>query len=180
MDSLTKLQLFNLISQDIAMMKRQANEESEQTVTTLLPGTVSMALSYLSRCRREFAKVAHIRGRILIISGSKEPSIPLATMQMNVFQAAARMGVAIDVCALELDASYMLRHAANITGGFYFSTSNFDTLGGVLLGLFLVSPHVRQHLNYPAQPQADLRAMCFCHSQLVEMGFVCSSCLAGG
>ncbi|XP_017856109.1 PREDICTED: general transcription factor IIH subunit 3-like [Drosophila arizonae] len=176
-ESLTRLRLFNLISQDITVMKRQTKAEEEQTVTALLPGTVAMVLSYLSRCRREVAKVAHIRGRILIVTGSKEPPIPLAAMQMNVFQVAARMGVVIDVCALELESSYMMRHAADITGGYYFSTSNFDTLSGVLLGLFLASPDVRQHLNYPIQPQADLRAMCFCHSKLVEMGFVCSCCL---
>ncbi|TDG52096.1 hypothetical protein AWZ03_001377 [Drosophila navojoa] len=179
-EDLTRLRLFNLISQEIARLKCQATEETEQTVTTLLPGAVGVVLSYLNRCRREIAKVANIRGRILIVSGSKEPSVPLATMQMNVFHAAAKMGVTIDVCALELESSYMLRHAADITGGYYYSTSNFDALSTFLLGLFLPSPHVRQHLNYPVQPQADLRAMCFCHNKFVELGFVCTSCLAGG
>lgn len=177
-ESLTKLRLCNLLTQDMHRMAREARQANKQMVTALLPGTVGMALSYLSRCKREASKVMQLNGRILIVSGSMEPSIQLANKHMNVFQAAAKTGVVIDVCALELDSSYMLRHAADITGGFYFGTSDFEALGMNLLCLFLMSPKARHHINYPKQPQADLRAVCFCHNKLIEIGFACSSCMA--
>ncbi|XP_064551467.1 general transcription factor IIH subunit 3-like [Drosophila montana] len=72
----------------------------------------------------------------------------------------------------------MMRHAANITGGFYFGTSEFKALGMNLPCLFLMPPQRRHHFNYPKQPPTDLRAVCYCRNKLIEIGFAYRNCLS--
>lgn len=150
----------------------------KQTSASLLSGSISMALTYVNRRKREATNAMQVNSRILIVSGSMESRVQSTNLRMSVFPVAAKMGVAIDVCALELDTSYMLRQATEITGGFYFGTSDFDALGMKLLCLFLMPPQGRHHLNYPKQPPTDLRAICNCHNKFIEIGFACSSCLS--
>jgi len=156
----------------------ESNSQTKSFSTNLLCGSVSMALAYINRCKREASKAIKINASILIVSGSKEPSSQNINKEMNMFLVAAKMGVAIDVCALEVDTSYMLRHSTEITGGFYFGTNDFDALGLNLICLFLMPPQGRHQLNYPKQPPMDSRAICKCHNKFIEIGFACSSCLS--
>lgn len=43
---------------------------------------------------------------------------------------------------------------------------------------FLPGVVVRKLLHLPGQEQIDLRAACFCHKKIVDIGYVCSICLS--
>lgn len=43
---------------------------------------------------------------------------------------------------------------------------------------FLPGPMARKQLNQPTQDQVDLRAACFCHRRIIDIGYVCSVCLS--
>lgn len=43
---------------------------------------------------------------------------------------------------------------------------------------FLPGPTARRNLNQPKQEHVDLRAACFCHRKIVDIGYVCSVCLS--
>ena len=44
--------------------------------------------------------------------------------------------------------------------------------------LFLPDPSIRSKLTLPPRAQVDYRAACFCHRQLIDIGYVCSVCLS--
>ena len=43
---------------------------------------------------------------------------------------------------------------------------------------FLSPPSIRKVLAAPTQDKIDFRAACFCHKNIVDIGFVCSVCLS--
>lgn len=43
---------------------------------------------------------------------------------------------------------------------------------------FLSPPLIRKVLTVPTQDKIDFRAACFCHKNIVDIGFVCSVCLS--
>lgn len=43
---------------------------------------------------------------------------------------------------------------------------------------FLPGIGARRYLQLPTQEQIDLRAACFCHKKIVDIGYVCSVCLS--
>lgn len=43
---------------------------------------------------------------------------------------------------------------------------------------FLPPPGLRQLMSVPTQDKIDFRAACFCHKNIVDIGFVCSVCLS--
>lgn len=43
---------------------------------------------------------------------------------------------------------------------------------------FLPPPGLRQMISVPTQDKIDFRAACFCHKNIVDIGFVCSVCLS--
>lgn len=43
---------------------------------------------------------------------------------------------------------------------------------------FLPPPSIRKTLAVPTQDKVDFRAACFCHKNIVDIGFVCSVCLS--
>lgn len=43
---------------------------------------------------------------------------------------------------------------------------------------FLSPPSIRKILSVPTQDKVDFRAACFCHKNIVDIGFVCSVCLS--
>lgn len=44
--------------------------------------------------------------------------------------------------------------------------------------VFLPDPLVRDKLTLPPKDQVDYRAACFCHRNLIDVGYVCSVCLS--
>lgn len=43
---------------------------------------------------------------------------------------------------------------------------------------FLAPPAIRKVIAVPTQDKIDFRAACFCHKNIVDIGFVCSVCLS--
>ena len=44
--------------------------------------------------------------------------------------------------------------------------------------IFLPDRETRSKLNLPKRTAVDFRAACFCHRQLIDVGYVCSVCLS--
>lgn len=42
----------------------------------------------------------------------------------------------------------------------------------------LPPPSIRSMMTVPTQDRVDFRAACFCHKDIIDIGFVCSVCLS--
>ena len=97
---------------------------------------------------------------------------------MNVFFTAQKLNILIDACMLDRD-SGLLQQGADMTNGKYIRVNKLDSLLQFLLWTFLPDTSLRGgQLSLPTATKVDYRAACFCHRQLVDIGFVCSVCLS--
>uniref|UniRef100_A0A4W3JNL1 General transcription factor IIH subunit 3 n=1 Tax=Callorhinchus milii TaxID=7868 RepID=A0A4W3JNL1_CALMI len=96
---------------------------------------------------------------------------------MNVIFAAQKQNILIDACVLDSD-SGLLQQACDITGGVYLRVPQTLSLTQYLLWVFLPDPEHRAQLVLPPPVHVDYRAACFCHRNLIEIGYVCSVCLS--
>lgn len=87
-----------------------------------------------------------------------------------------------------------LQQAAHLTGGSYLYLERREALlqylvvsGSVLLSIyfsyafqmsFLPPPSIRLIIGVPTLEKIDFRAACFCHKNIIDIGFVCSVCLS--
>ncbi|XP_023298919.2 general transcription factor IIH subunit 3 [Lucilia cuprina] len=147
-----------------------------QPTESLLAGSMSMALCYISRIQRNSAAGVKIHSRILVLTGSNECASQYMTY-MNVFFTAQKLGIVLDVCALDKSLS-LLQQGCDITGGQYLRLTQLDGLLQYLLWVFLPDPQMRQKLVLPPPTKVDYRAACFCHRELIDIGYVCSVCLS--
>lgn len=115
--------------------------------------------------------------RILILSVSPDLAtayIPL----MNAIFSAQKLRVTLDVCKLFGPDTVFLQQAAHLTGGSYIYLERRDALLQYLIMSHLPPPSIRAALAVPTQDRIDFRAACFCHKNIVDIGFVCSICLS--
>ena len=140
---------------------------------SLVAGGLCMALSYINRYLNERE---NRKARILVLTASGAASVHYMNY-MNAFFTAQRLGVTIDSCVLERD-SGLLQQGSDITGGRYFRLDKIEKFLQVLMWLFLPNIDQRSQLGLPTPSNVDYRAACFCHRQLVDVGFVCSVCLS--
>uniref|UniRef100_A0A3P9HD90 General transcription factor IIH subunit 3 n=1 Tax=Oryzias latipes TaxID=8090 RepID=A0A3P9HD90_ORYLA len=96
---------------------------------------------------------------------------------MNVIFAAQKQNILIDACVLDSD-SGLLQQACDITGGLYLKIPQKLALAQYLLWVFLPDSEQRSQLVLPPPAHVDYRAACFCHRNLIEIGYVCSVCLS--
>ncbi|XP_062360307.1 general transcription factor IIH subunit 3 isoform X3 [Cinclus cinclus] len=68
--------------------------------------------------------------------------------------------------------------ACDITGGIYLKVPHMPSLLQYLLWVFLPDQEQRSQLVLPPPVHVDYRAACFCHRNLIEIGYVCSVCLS--
>ncbi|XP_074776895.1 general transcription factor IIH subunit 3 isoform X4 [Athene noctua] len=68
--------------------------------------------------------------------------------------------------------------ACDITGGIYLKVPHMPSLLQYLLWVFLPDQEQRSQLVLPPPIHVDYRAACFCHRNLIEIGYVCSVCLS--
>ncbi|XP_070759798.1 general transcription factor IIH subunit 3 isoform X2 [Enoplosus armatus] len=68
--------------------------------------------------------------------------------------------------------------ACDITGGLYLKIPQKVALAQYLLWVFLPDSEQRSQLVLPPPAHVDYRAACFCHRNLIEIGYVCSVCLS--
>ncbi|XP_052278359.1 general transcription factor IIH subunit 3-like [Dreissena polymorpha] len=85
--------------------------------------------------------------------------------------------VVIDACILESD-SGLLQQACDITGGMYLKIPQPAGLLQYLLWVNLPDPVSREKLNLSPRVQVNYRAACFCHRNIIDIGYVCSVCLS--
>uniref|UniRef100_A0A1L8DI76 General transcription factor IIH subunit 3 n=2 Tax=Nyssomyia neivai TaxID=330878 RepID=A0A1L8DI76_9DIPT len=144
---------------------------------SLLAGTMTMALCYIARVHRNRTPGTRIASRILVVTGSNECASQYMTY-MNVFFTAQKQNVVIDVCALDKPLS-LLQQGCDITGGQYLKVPTLEGLLQYLLWVFLPDPQsTRMKLVLPSPVKVDYRAACFCHRELIDIGYVCSVCLS--
>ncbi|KIM69186.1 hypothetical protein SCLCIDRAFT_13298 [Scleroderma citrinum Foug A] len=150
-----------------------------------LVGALTKALCYINRIAQPPASVGNVAEdpaipsdpRILILSVSPDLSssyIPI----MNAIFSAQKLKVTIDVCKIYGPDTVFLQQAAHLTNGSYIYLEQRDALLQYLIMSFLPSPSVRKVLVIPKQDKIDFRAACFCHKNIVDVGFVCSVCLS--
>ncbi|KAJ7419931.1 hypothetical protein WISP_51299 [Willisornis vidua] len=87
------------------------------------------------------------------------------------------LSILIDGCVLDTD-SGLLQQACDITGGIYLKVPHMPSLLQYLLWVFLPDQEQRAQLVLPPPVHVDYRAACFCHRNLIEIGYVCSVCLS--
>ena len=131
------------------------------------------------RFTRSTKKNPDLRSRILVIRTFEDFSSQYVSLMNSIF-CAQKFNVIIDSCILNSSDSAMMQQASHATGGIYHRVreDNRPILVQYLLAVFSSDPHVRQKLLMPRARLVDYRASCFCHSKLVNQGYVCAVCLS--
>ncbi|KAJ6809562.1 putative general transcription factor IIH subunit 3 [Iris pallida] len=151
------------------------NAGADVTVSSLLSGSLSLALCYIQRVFRSGA--IHPQPRILCLQGSPDgPEQYVAVM--NAIFSAQRSMVPIDSCVVGAQHSAFLQQASYITGGVYLKPQQLDGLFQYLVAVFATDLQSRNFLHLPKPAGVDFRASCFCHKRTIDMGYVCSVCLS--
>jgi len=115
--------------------------------------------------------------RILILSVSPDLSNSYIPIMNSIFSA-QKLKVTIDVCKIFGADTVFLQQAAHLTGGSYIYLERRDALLQYLVMTFLPSAPIRKIISVPTEDKIDFRAACFCHKNIVDVGFVCSVCLS--
>lgn len=97
---------------------------------------------------------------------------------MNCIFAAQKAAVPVDVCKAAGPDAVFLQQAAHLTGGSYYRLARRAGLLQYLMMAFLPGVGARKGLTMARQEEVDLRAACFCHRRIVDVGYVCSVCLS--
>ncbi|GBM40454.1 General transcription factor IIH subunit 3 [Araneus ventricosus] len=165
----------NAVHTNVKKLVLQNNEEEIYT-ESLVAGAMTMALCYIHRLRKQQIIEKKIQARILIVSASGDSASQYMNF-MNVFFTSQKEGVLVDACVIEKD-SGLLQQGCDITGGMYLKIQNVSALLQYLLWIFLPNVETRKKMILPTRVHVDYRAACFCHRNLIEIGYVCSVCLS--
>ncbi|KAJ3748950.1 transcription factor Tfb4-domain-containing protein [Lentinula detonsa] len=161
--------------------------ETPSTPSALV-GALTKSLCYINRLTLEFnASTANATEglepltlsdpRILILSVSPDQTASYIPVMNSIFSA-QKLKVTIDACQIYGPETVFLQQAAHLTGGSYIYLERRDALLQYLTMTFLPPPSVRHTISVPTQDKIDFRAACFCHKNIVDVGFVCSVCLS--
>lgn len=165
----------NVIAEEIRNL--MTNIEVRGNLTdTLLAGSLAKALCYINRVTKELEAGQEMKTRILVVKAADDSALQYMNY-MNVFFAAQKKNILIDACVLASD-SGLLQQACDITGGLYLKIPQKVALAQYLLWVFLPDGEQRAQLVLPPPIHVDYRAACFCHRNLIEIGYVCSVCLS--
>ncbi|XP_032992304.1 general transcription factor IIH subunit 3 isoform X2 [Lacerta agilis] len=130
----------------------------------------------IHRMTKEGKASQEIKSRILVIKAAEDSALQYMNF-MNVIFAAQKQNILIDACVLDSD-SGLLQQACDITGGIYLKIPHMPSLLQYLLWVYLPDQEQRSQLILPPPVHVDYRAACFCHRNLIEIGYVCSVCLS--
>ncbi|XP_049722398.1 general transcription factor IIH subunit 3 isoform X3 [Elephas maximus indicus] len=130
----------------------------------------------IHRMNKEVKDNQEMKSRILVIKAAEDSALQYMNF-MNVIFAAQKQSILIDACVLDSD-SGLLQQACDITGGLYLKVPQMPSLLQYLLWVFLPDQDQRSQLILPPPIHVDYRAACFCHRNLIEIGYVCSVCLS--
>ncbi|MED6232526.1 General transcription factor IIH subunit 3 [Ataeniobius toweri] len=165
----------NLIAEEIRSIMAKT-EVTGNSTDTLLAGSLAKALCYIHRFSKELEVGQEMKSRILVIKAADDCALQYMNF-MNVIFAAQKQNILIDACVLDSD-SGLLQQACDITGGLYLKIPQKVALAQYLLWVFLPDSEQRSQLVLPPPAHVDYRAACFCHRNLIEIGYVCSVCLS--
>ncbi|XP_014323858.2 general transcription factor IIH subunit 3 [Xiphophorus maculatus] len=165
----------NLIAEEIRNIMAKT-EVTGNSTDTLLAGSLAKALCYIHRVSKELEVGQEMKSRILVIKAADDCALQYMNF-MNVIFAAQKQNILIDACVLDSD-SGLLQQACDITGGLYLKIPQKVALAQYLLWVFLPDSEQRSQLVLPPPAHVDYRAACFCHRNLIEIGYVCSVCLS--
>ncbi|KFO71452.1 General transcription factor IIH subunit 3, partial [Cuculus canorus] len=174
------------IAEEIKDLMTKTDMKGQQT-ETLLAGSLAKALCCILLIVTEgmyscdsfsFQYLANqeMKSRILVIKAAEDSALQYMNF-MNVIFAAQKQSILIDACVLDSD-SGLLQQACDITGGLYLKVPHMPSLLQYLLWVFLPDQEQRSQLVLPPPVHVDYRAACFCHRNLIEIGYVCSVCLS--
>ncbi|XP_069475792.1 general transcription factor IIH subunit 3 isoform X3 [Ambystoma mexicanum] len=166
----------DIVMEDIKDLMTKTGQMKAHHTETLLAGSLAKALCYIHRMNKELKAVQEIKSRILVIKAAEDSALQYMNF-MNVIFAAQKQNVLIDACVLDAE-SGLLQQACDITGGIYLKVPQMTSLLQYLLWVFLPDPEQRTQLILPPPVHVDYRAACFCHRNLIEIGYVCSVCLS--
>ncbi|KAH9979168.1 TFIIH subunit Tfb4/p34 [Russula compacta] len=148
-----------------------------------LVGALTKALCFINRLAHPppgsvaDETMASADPRILILSVSPDLSASYIPVMNSIFSA-QKLKVTIDVCKVFGEETVFLQQAAHLTGGSYIYLERRDAFLQYLMMAFLPPPSLRHVIAVPRQDKVDFRAACFCHKNIVDIGFVCSVCLS--
>ncbi|NXO72893.1 TF2H3 factor, partial [Phainopepla nitens] len=150
------------IAEEIKDLMTKTDMKGQQT-ETLLAGSLAKALCCILQS-------------LYVIKAAEDSALQYMNF-MNVIFAAQKQSILIDACVLDSD-SGLLQQACDITGGIYLKVPHMPSLLQYLLWVFLPDQEQRSQLVLPPPVHVDYRAACFCHRNLIEIGYVCSVCLS--
>ncbi|XP_027593398.1 general transcription factor IIH subunit 3 isoform X2 [Pipra filicauda] len=163
------------IAEEIKDLMTKTEMKGQQT-ETLLAGSLAKALCYINKMSKEVKANQEMKSRILVIKAAEDSTLQYMNF-MNVIFAAQKQSILVDACVLDSD-SGLLQQACDITGGIYLKVPHMPSLLQYLLWVFLPDQEQRSQLVLPPPVHVDYRAACFCHRNLIEIGYVCSVCLS--
>lgn len=144
----------------------------------LLASALGMALCKIN-------SVKNIPSRILVTSCSLQAGSYASQYMnlMNAFFSAQKLNVPIDACVYMKEDSErrrgsILEQGCDLTSGHYLNIPDISGNLEYLLWIFLPATSVRDTLLLPERRKATHRAACFCHRNIIDIGYVCSVCLS--
>lgn len=142
----------------------------------LLASALGMALCKINKSKK-------LPPRILVVSCSMQISSysPQYMNLMNSFFASQKMNVPIDGCVFMKEdgkRGSVLEQGCDLTGGHFLNIPDISGNLEYLLWIFLPSTSIRETLLLPERRKATHRAACFCHRNIIDIGYVCSVCLS--
>ncbi|KAF6729528.1 General transcription factor IIH subunit 3 [Oryzias melastigma] len=167
-----KYELLAVANSTIAAEIRNVLSKAEvrgNSTDTLLAGSLAKALCCI-------LTNSHLVCLEQVIKAAEDCALQYMNF-MNVIFAAQKQNILIDACVLDSD-SGLLQQACDITGGLYLKIPQKLALAQYLLWVFLPDSEQRSQLVLPPPAHVDYRAACFCHRNLIEIGYVCSVCLS--
>jgi len=170
-------QVETVVKQRVAeVLARDESKGQGRSSESLLPGAMAMALSHVNRLQAARQQGNKLAPRMLVLSATGDSAAQYMNY-MNVFFTSQKLNIPVDVCMVGQD-SGLLQQGSDITGGLYTKVTALGELLQFLTWLFLPGPSLRKALGAPPAVRVDYRAACFCHRQLVDVGYVCSVCLS--
>lgn len=151
----------------------QQTGSQEISVTKALLTTLCVANRRITQAQRFDTQI-----RFVLITASPVPTTDFVTC-MNCAFAAQKLGIVIDVFDFSQNTnSPTLMQLVHHTEGWYVNAK--DASQGVLAHMLLAyfSASLAQRTIPPMQLATDMRSVCFCHQKLINIGYVCSVCLA--
>jgi transcription initiation factor TFIIH subunit 3 len=143
------------------------------SASSAFSAAISLSICSYNRFKKEMNRTL---GRMALISLARDLSSE-QNILMNLVFASQQQGLKVD--AVSLNGSIpILQQACDIASGSYFEVTEPQQLVTILMNNILSNTHGTDALSSNESKKIDYRAACHCHQQLVDIGWVCTVCLA--